>query len=281
MDSRAAKGTLLYVSDSSLGDVFAFTWPKLHLIGNLSALSQPQGECVDRSGNIWIANTNKFEMLAFGHGGVKPIETLADPDEYPIACSVSASGDLAVTNILSKQGGGYGPGSLSIYKAAKGRPTVFSDPTFSKVFFDGYDERGNLFVDGQKGSGAFALAEFDGKSFTALKVSGATINFPGSIQVTGAYVNLEDQGPSGGNSVIYRTTLRGTTLTVDSAAHLLDGMDCIGSYIYGVGKLQRAICPNGTLSAPSVNVYKYPAGGSPIKVLDRNVLAPDAAVVSP
>jgi hypothetical protein len=94
-------------------------------------------------------------------------------------------------------------------------------------------------------------------------------------------MSVEDQGPSGGNSVIYRTKRHGSTLTVDATAQLLGAADCIGSYIYSEGERQRAICPNGVLSAPSINVYKYPAGGSPIDTLDRNVLAPNSAVVSP
>jgi hypothetical protein len=279
MNAAAAKGALLYVSDSLLGDVFAFTWPKLRLIGNLSGLHFPQGECVDASGNIWIANTKRSEMVEFAHGGFKPIKTLPDRGQYPSSCSISASGDLAVTNILSKQKGGYGSGSLSIYRAATGRPKIFADSSIVKVFFDGYDARGNVFIDGQDGSGAFAIAEFNGKSFVPLTVSGATINSPGAVQVTGAYVNVEDQLGSEGNSVMYQTKLHGTTLTVEATAQLQGGMDCVGSYIEGTAKRERLICPNGG-SLPSINLYRYPAGGSPLRALYRYVYDPSGAVVS-
>ncbi|HEY2473798.1 MAG TPA: hypothetical protein VGI19_03260 [Candidatus Cybelea sp.] len=60
-----AKGPLLYISDSVVNVVLVFTWPKLRLIGNLSGLHQPQGECVDASSKVWIANTNRSEMLEF------------------------------------------------------------------------------------------------------------------------------------------------------------------------------------------------------------------------
>lgn len=279
MSAGAAKGALLYVSDSLLGDVFAFTWPKMRLIGNLSGLHFPQGECVDTNGNIWIANTKRAEMVEFAHGGVKPIKTLSDRGQYPCSCSISANGDLAVTNILSKQKGGYGSGSLSIYRAASGRPKIFADTGIVKVFFDGYDSRGNVFIDGQDGSGAFSIAEFNGKSFVALTVSGATINSPGAIQVTGTRVNVEDQLGSEGNSVMYQTKLQGTTLTVDATAQLDDGTDCVGSWIDGVRARQRLICPNGG-SPPSINVYRYPAGGSPLTALYRYVYDPSGAVIS-
>lgn len=279
MDARAAKGALLYVSDSTLNDVFAFTWPNLRLIGNLSGLSLPQGECVDASGNIWIANTTKSDVLEFAHGAIKPSKTLADPGEYPAGCAVSPSGDLAVTNIVAKKGKRYGSGSISIYKAAGGYPQVFLDPTFSRVFFDGYDSRGNLFLDGQDTVGNFAIAEFDGKAFTPLVVSGATINFPGTVQVTGAHVNVEDQLGPNGYSVMYRTTLSGTTLTVDATAALLDGRDCIQSYVYGKAGRQKVICPDA--GTPGVEVYKYPAGGDAIGAIYRYVFSPAGAVVSP
>lgn len=274
------KGPLLYVSDSELDVVFVFTWPALQLIGNLRGFNAPQGECVDRSGDVWIANTKKSEMLEYPHGSVKLLKTLPDPGEYPVGCALAPNGDLAVTNIVSVTGHKqYGAGSLSIYKKASGKPKMFQDSSLLKVYFDGYDAGGNLFLDGENNSEAFAMAEFNGKTFTALTLSGATINFPGAVQVTGSAVNVEDQLGSAGNSIEYQTTQSGTTLTVDATAQLLNSVDCVGSFIYGTGKKQRLICPDG--GAPSVNVYQYPAGGSPLKTVDQDVYSPNSAVISP
>lgn len=281
MDSRAAKGALLYVSDSSLNDVFAFTWPKLRLVGNLSGLHFPQGLCVDAAANIYVTDTAKSQVLEYAHGAATPIKRLADPHQYPASCWVGANGDLAVGNILSKQKGHqYGAGSLSIYKGASGPPKTFSYLGIVKLFFDAYDAAGNVLVDGQDASGNFAIAKFDGKKFIPLTVSGATVNAPGSVQVTGAYVNVEDQLGASGNSIIYRTTLSGTTLTVDATAQLFNGTDCVGSYVYGKVGRRVAICPDEG-SAPSINVYKYPAGGPPVIGYYRTVLSPSSAVVSP
>ncbi|MBV8725779.1 MAG: hypothetical protein JO078_01605 [Candidatus Eremiobacteraeota bacterium] len=280
MDSRAAKGALLYISDSSLNDVFAFTWPKLRLVGNLSGLHFPQGLCVDAGANVYVTDTARSQVLEYPHGSAKSIKRLADPHEYPASCWVAPNGDLAVGNILSRQGHSYGAGSLSIYKGAAGRPKTFAYPGILKLFFDAYDAAGNVLIDGQDPSGNFAIAEFNGKKFIPLTVSGATINAPGSVQVTGPYVNVEDQLGASGNSVIYRTTLNGTVLTVNATAQLFNGMDCVGSYIYGKAGRRVAICPDQG-SAPSINVYKYPAGGPPIVAFYRTVLGPSTAVVSP
>ncbi|MBV8196843.1 MAG: hypothetical protein JO263_01800 [Candidatus Eremiobacteraeota bacterium] len=280
MDSRAAKGELLYVSDSSLDDVFAFTWPKLRLVGNVAGLHFPQGLCVDGAGNVWVTDTARSQLLEFAHGGIAPIKRLADPHQYPASCWVGPNGDLAVGNILSRlQGHGYGAGSLSIYKGAGGRPKVFADPDIVKLFFDAYDSQGNVFVDGQDSSGNFAIAKFDGKKFIPLTINGATVNAPGSVQVTGKYVDVEDQLGSAGNSVMYRTTLQGSTLTVDATAQLLNGMDCVGSFVYGRAGRRVVICPDQG-SAPSINVYKYPAGGPPLIAFYRTVLSPNSAVIS-
>lgn len=274
--ARNQKGALLYIADAGVNDVLVYTWPRLRLIGNLSGFKVPQGECVDPAGNVWIANTLRSEMLEFAHGGLKPIGRLADPGQYPCGCSVDTkTGDLAVTNILTSR---YGPGSLSIYNAARGQPKVFSDPAFEKIYFDGYDGDGNLFVDGANASGAFAIAKFDGKSFQALTIQGATINAPGAVEVTGSKINVEDQTGASGNSVMYETTLQGTTLKVDATAQFRNSVDCVQTFLNGRGKQERAICPDA--GTPSINVYEYPGGGSPKKRVTTDLTDPEGAVVS-
>jgi hypothetical protein len=279
MDARARGGSLAYISDSGVNAVLAFTWPKLRIVGTLSGLDYPQGLCADKSGNVYVTNTQKFDVLAFAHGSVKEVKRLADPGEYPVGCAFDASGDLAVTNIVSKLGSGYGTGSISIYKGAAGSPKVVSDSNFARVFFDGYDVKGNLFFDGQDANANFAIAMFDGKKFTALTVSGATINSPGAVQVVGSHVNVEDQLGTNGYSVMYQTTLKGTTLTVDATAPLLDGLDCVQSFITGPAKREQLICPDS--ASPAIEVYKYPTGGNATDALYRYVVSPTGAVISP
>jgi hypothetical protein len=269
------KGPLLYVSDAAVGVVLAYSWPQLRLVGNLSGFDVPQGECVDGAGDIWIANTKQSQMRKYAPGSTQLLKTLPDRGQYPVGCAVSPDGDLAVTNIISRKST---PGSLSIYPGASGHPTIYSDPALSKVYFDGYSSNGTLFLDGEDSGGAFAMAEFDGKSFTPLSVSGATINSPGAVQVVGSYVNVEDQLGSSGNSIMYRTTLSGTTLTVDATAQLGNSMDCVGSYISGKGSRQKVICPDAV--TPSIYVYAYPAGGDPVDALYQNVVEPNSAVIT-
>ncbi len=270
------KGALLYVADAGNNDVFVYTWPALRLIGNLSGFKVPQGDCVDAAGNIWIASTKNSKMLEFARGGLKPIETLDDPGQYPSGCSVDkTTGDLAVTNILSRS---YGPGSLSIYKGARGSPKVYADPNIAKVYFDGYDGKGNVYMDGIDASGVFAIAKFDGKKFQALTVSGATINAPGAVAVIGSTINVGDQSGASGNSVMYETTIKGTTLTVVATAQLVGSVDCVGTYIAGGAKHGQAICPDA--GTPAIYVYSYPAGGTPTNSVSTGLVDPEGAVVT-
>jgi hypothetical protein len=269
------RGALLYVADAGNNDVFVYSWPALHLIGNLSGFKVPQGECADSAGNVWIANTKRSQLLEFARGGLKPIKTLDDPGQYPVGCSVdTTTGDLAVTNIISRS---YGPGSLSIYKAAGGSSKTFSDPNFEKVYFDGYDRNGNVYVDGIDDNGSFTIAKFDGKKFELLTVSGARINAPGAVQVKGSTIDVEDQSGVTGYSAMYETTLKGSTLTVVASAQFNDGVDCVGTFIAGGAKHEQAVCPDA--GTPAVYVYKYPAGGNPTKSVLTGLNDPEGAVI--
>lgn len=270
------KGALLYIADAGVGDVFVYSWPALRLIGNLSGFKVPQDVCVDAAGNVWIVNTARSQLLEYARGGLKPIATLDDPGQYPVGCSIDeTTGNLAVTNIISRQ---YGPGSLSIYKAAQGSPKVFSDPTFEKMYFDGYDDEGNLFVDGINDNGLFTIARFDGKKFQPLTISGATLNAPGAVVVKGSKIDVEDQTGASGSSVMYETMLKGTTLTVVATAEFTDSVDCVGTYIAGKAKHQQAICPDG--GTPSIYVYDYPAGGNPTKSVLTGLTEPEGAAIT-
>jgi hypothetical protein len=146
------------------------------------------------------------------------------------------------------------------------------------MYFDGYDDEGNLFVDGINDNGLFTIARFDGKTFQALTISGATLNAPGAVVVKGSKIDVEDQTGSSGSSVMYETMLKGTTLTVVAMAEFTDSVDCVGTYIAGKAKHQQAICPDA--GTPSIYVYDYPAGGNPKKSVLTGLTEPEGAAIT-
>ena len=71
-------------------------------VGQLTGFHYPQGQCVDKRGDIWIARFanggSPVSMVEYAHGATNPIATIV-PDGNPIGCSVEPiTGSLAVAN---------------------------------------------------------------------------------------------------------------------------------------------------------------------------------------
>jgi hypothetical protein len=269
MSPEAKASQLLYISDSGTNDVYVYSYPKGKLVGTLTGFSEPQGECTDKAGNVWIANTATSQLLQFAHGGTSPISTLSDPGQFPAGCAINLKNNtLAATNIISTAGGN---GSVSVYKNASGTPKVFSDPTGLELFFDGYNGK-TLVVSGINTSGvAFETSMNSKGKFTDLTVSGATINFPGAVGVNGG-LYIGDQSGSAGNSVLYQVTMSGSTLTVTGTTQQQGGSDCVQSSAVA----KTAICPNA--GGSDTLFHHYPAGGAAFKTISGQSLPIGSAV---
>lgn len=266
MESDAKTGGLLYVSDAGTNDVVVYRYPSGTEAGVLTGFDDPQGECVDRAGNVWIANSLKANLLEYAHGGTTPIATLPDRGQYPVGCSVDAkSGTLAVSNIATRS---KGRGSLSLYANATGSPTIITSPDFDEVFFVGYDDRGNLFLDGYNDGQAFEFGELPDKSseIEPITLNGATLRFPGGVEFDDGKINVGDQE----GAVIYQATEAGTI----TGSTLLGGaVDCVQFFI----RTNAVVCPDA--GDGDVETYPYPAGGAPTKVMS-GLVSPTGAAVS-
>jgi hypothetical protein len=270
MAPDAGKRNLLYVSDYQNDEVFVFSFPDGTLKGTLSGFAGPFGECSDGAGNVFITNARPPEILEFAHGGTSPIATLKDPGQYPYACSIDpTTGNLAVTNEYSRNST---PGSVAIYHHASGAPQIYHDSSFYYMFFCGYDDAGNLFVDGQpQPSGGFAFAELPRGRATLREISlNANIGFPGGVQWDGKYIAVGDQI----SSTIDRFTIEGKTGTETGSTHLNDTKQIVqfwkqGAYVVGPDAIYFR-----------VGIWKYPAGGNPVIFLSHNFGLPVAATVS-
>src|SRR5579863_1388101 len=95
----ARASALLYVSDTVTGDVYVFSYPKGKLVQTLTGFADPAGECVDATGNVFVANTGSSNVLEYAHGGSSPIATLDDSGYFRVGCAVDpVTGNLAVSN---------------------------------------------------------------------------------------------------------------------------------------------------------------------------------------
>jgi hypothetical protein len=143
---EAKKQPLIYITATGSPLVSVFTFAG-RLVGQLN-IGSPQGECADKAGDVWIANTGASEMVEYPHGGKKPISTLEDPGQQPAGCSVNnTTGDLAVANICNAQS--CGNGNLVIYPHASGTAKSYFDERIDHYYSCTYDGNGDLLVAGR------------------------------------------------------------------------------------------------------------------------------------
>jgi hypothetical protein len=258
----------LFITDFAANAVQMFAFPSNAYMGQLSpppeGFSAPAGACSDNKGNVFITNSQNETIDEFAHDG-KYLKTLHDSGQYPIACAFDrTTGKLAVSNSTTTS---QGQGSISIYGDAKGRPTVHSDPDIQKMFYLGYQgDTGVLFVDGQGNSG---YASLYGGILKNIKISGATIGFPGTVaysEVTRT-MNIGDQIAK----VLYQ---------VSPTGHLTHPMQLTnsGDIIQGTIKGPRFVGPDG--GSGGVEIYKYPQGGTPESTIYGYFTEPFGSAIS-
>ncbi|MGA2760143.1 MAG: hypothetical protein ABSF08_07505 [Candidatus Cybelea sp.] len=181
----------------------------------------------------------------------KLIKNLSVSAGMPSSCAMDTTGDLAV-GILYGSGGG----DVVIFKNASGSGSVVTS-SLAREYFDGYDAKGNLFFDGFTGGSNFELLEIPaGSNKSETITTSNTVKFPGSVQWDGTYLTVTDQVAD----AMYQYTINGTKATLKGTVSLADAGDCAQTWI-ATGVVFCGDAGNG-----NGEVYKYPAGGSPIAV---------------
>lgn len=112
--------------------------------GQITGLTYPQGLGVDRSGNVWVANTGASNVLVFAKGGTSVIKTLDDPGQFPVDVAIDSDGTAYVANISTTS---YTSGSVSVYAPGATSPTrALTDPNFGQVISVAVDENHRVIV---------------------------------------------------------------------------------------------------------------------------------------
>jgi hypothetical protein len=249
-DRHAKSKTFEYIGDIYGSYVGIFDYPKSDKeIGQIAnAGGQACTNVLYGYGKKIFWNVASDKQISEYQVPKKLLKTLSDSIGQPSSCAMDSSGDLAV-GILD----GSRAGDVVIYKNASGSGTVYGTPLASE-YFDGYDNQGNLFADGFKG-GSFGLVELPkGSSKLETITTSNTVQFPGSVQWDGTYLTVLDQTAN----AIYRYTVSGTKATLEGTVSLQGSSACaqtwnVGSIIY---------CADAGNN--DGEVFKYPAGGSPI-----------------
>ena len=172
--SPAAKDAprLYFASDQLTGDVYIFLMPTMKLVGTLTGFYDPQGECTDNKGNVFITNA-----LGPGVGAYKfsrtgtLLATYADPYGYAVGCAWDpTTGNLAVTDLSDVQSPYQG--DVLIYTSPSSAPTQLRNPDQRFYYFAGYDGHGNLWVDGLTAQQISSFLSLQPSSCSTLPTSG-------------------------------------------------------------------------------------------------------------
>ncbi|HEY1654243.1 MAG TPA: hypothetical protein VGF86_03930 [Candidatus Tumulicola sp.] len=252
-------GDLIYVSDLNAFTVSVYSFSG-EFLGLLTGLAQPDGMCTDATGNVYIVDFQSAVIKAYAHNSGVAFKTLKDPNFTPTSCGIDPkSGDLAVTNDGNGTGGS---GNVAIYTKAKGNPKFYSGSNVDAPFFCGYDDKGNLFVDGgTANSSVIGLAELPAgqAALKDLKLK-PKLQFPGDIAWDGNYVDVADAG----SGIIYSITVSGSSASVKRKIELAGGLP-IFEYAFVGSELIGAAVETASPATGDVAVWRYPGGGFPAR----------------
>lgn len=245
---EATHEDLLYVSDQG-PKVYVLSYPSGKSVGVLRGFNGSAGECVDASGNVWVADEVASEIVEYAHGGAKRIATLRDRAFYPQGCAIDpTTGNLAVTNFT----GFKGVGDLLVFPGAQGKPERFTDPAFAQYYFCAYDGSGDLFVDGTGGGyNQYAVLRRGSSSLQSVQLPQDDY-IMGSIQRDGKSIVWAGFP---GEAVLYQTT--GVRPHVTGSTDLVDGATLtfwVENHAVIAGGYSRGLL-----------YWKYPTGGKPFQ----------------
>lgn len=261
---------LLYVTSYVKSAVKTYDWPSLKPEQTLKGFTHEDGLCSDAKGNVFVANTNGNDIVEYAHGGTTPIATLKDlPYYFPNSCAVDpVSGDLAVTNLAYYNSGTH-TANFVIFKNAAGKPKAYVTPAIYSYFMCGYDDRGNLVVDGLAlhGPAAFAILQHGSQKLEDLTLDQAPPD-AGGVQWDGKHWAIGD-----GYATIDQFDITGTKGTKVGATVLQESATVTEFFIDG----DRVIVPEH--DSGRVQTFAYPAGGAAIATI-KGLHMPFGATIS-
>ena len=98
------KSRLMYVGDWATNDVFVYEYPSGDSVGTLRGFDGPYGMCVNKKGDVYIANFYSGNVVEYAHGGTSPLKTYTSVGE-PIGCSVRQKRRSCRYELQSRRGG--------------------------------------------------------------------------------------------------------------------------------------------------------------------------------
>jgi len=238
---------LAYMADGSEVDIYSFNGKQ---VGALKGFEGVQGLCSDSQGNVWV--TYGESLLEYAHAGTIPIAQVYTPSA-PYGCAVDpVTGDLAVT-----ENGGQQGSNVAVFQDFYGTPEICTDPDFYDYYYCSYDDQGNLFVNGVRGS-KYPLAELPSGSGSLQTITlDKKIEKLGGLQWDGEYLALGDSVAH----VVYQLSVASGQATTQTTTHF---KGWVGRFKF----IEPFAIYNGvivlTFSKRQTGFYEFPAGGGSI-----------------
>jgi len=257
--------TKIFVSDA-LNNVVNIYSPAGKKLATISGFSQPQGLATDTKGNLYVADTNNSQILVYAPPYTKAPKKLADPGYFPAGVAVVTIGTatyVGVSNICSAPS--CGQGGFIVYKNGKAGKPILSTK-INRVYFVGFDAKGNLYADGQDVNSAVVVGEIanaatTGRAFKTLK-TGNAISFPGGIEVTTkGLIAIDDQ--NGASIFSYNAPKNGSLGNPVATTGLTGSGDAV---TFTFTSDNKDVFTADAINAASLE-FKYPGGGAAVKTI--------------
>jgi hypothetical protein len=285
--NAAKQPQLLFETDIGTETVDIFALPGMRLEGQIAGIYSPTGDCSDRQGNVWIADSLKHKMLEYSREG-KLLHTIAGAGFEPYGCAVNpVNGALAVTDLV---GPAYRPGEVLVYASPSASPRILRNPEQDEYFYPGYDPSGDLWVTGYTSSEYPIISDCGASSCRTVVLHGGSIFDPGTIAwdtVDGSWIVFDLDCHLTGATCSYplsRHAVLGTPTTYLSST---GGQLCELIQPAVVTTNKRTVVVGGDneyyclgYKSSSVNRWAYPAGGRPTNYKTGAVVYPWGAAVS-
>jgi hypothetical protein len=270
-----AAGTEVFVSDA-VNNVVNIYNTKGKQLGQLTGFSEPQGLASDTKKNLYVADTANSRVQIYA-SPYKKAKTLSDPSQYPAGVAQFNNGKVVgVTNIISTSGG---PGSVTIYKNGKAGAAI-SSTDFARVYFDAFDAKGNLYIDGENSNGGVVVGVIEKAATTGKKITtlttGNSITFPGGIQVSlKGQIIIDDQ--EGEAAYTYKAPVKGSLGSPVATTAFTGASDPV---TFAISSTDKDVWTADAGLAQS-NEYAYPKGGSPVDSISVSGGEPIGVAVTP
>ncbi len=255
---QTSKSALLYVVTSDQIDMLSYPGDKV--VGKIGGGYYGRAAADPNNGNVCF---DAGTVYIFAHGSTKRIGIINAPSgQESYDCTFDPTTDDIAISVDTIGGPG---GFIAVYQTASSTPTTYSIPSNMRdPFYLGYDNAGNLFVDGYGLAGGYVLAELPkgGATFANITLN-KQLNQMWAIQWDGTYITVA------GPHVIHRLQISGSSGTVVGTTTLSGALPDENTSLWIQG--DAVIGPHASRphNGRYLGFWHYPAGGPPFKIITK------------